>query len=112
MTNNNIEIEQKTNDTNKDKTHSNEYDLLYKRAKSIRTKGLISVYLSITIIGLIPSIILNIICGVEILKIDWKDSELKTKEIKTWGVLAFIIPIFSFGFGVRATRILSKYIEN
>lgn len=77
---------------------------LFKKAKGIKTKGIVSLVLAFTIIGIFVTLILDLICGIQILNTNWKDKELEDNKT-IWGILCFILlgSISSIIFGSKAT---------
>lgn len=82
---------------------------LYQRAKSIRTKSIWACFIWLTIVGILVTMVLSIVVGVQILSTDWKNKELDDSKT-IWGILCFIFlgPIAGWVFGSKAVNALSS----
>ncbi len=67
---------------------------------SIKVRSIIGLCLAFTLIGVIVTLILNIICGVQVLSTDWKNQKLNSDKT-LWGVFCFVLlgPIFAIIWG-------------
>lgn len=82
---------------------------LVKEAKGIKTKGIVGLILLFTLVGAIVTLVLDIICGVKILTIDWKNKEVEDSKM-IWGILCFILlgPISAIIFGSMTVKKLEN----
>lgn len=66
----------------------------------MRKLSIIGICFAFTLIGIIVTLIIEIICGVKILSKDWKYKELEEHKI-IWGILSFV------GLGIISPLIFS-----
>ncbi len=70
-----------------------------KELKSIKTRSIVSLVLFITILGLIVSLVLNLIDCIKILSTKWENKEVEDSKL-LWGILSLVLlgPIGSLVF--------------
>ncbi len=75
------------------------------KAKSMKTRSIVSICLLFTIIGIVPAIIMAIIDSISILTTDWRDEKLNSDKT-LWGILGLVL------LGNIATLVFAKKVLN